>query len=269
MSEGTALQTSNESRPQSAAGTSGPPQVLMLTATIAPRVDTYALSRVDPAARLADYRAAFAHYLGLAAVNPTLRIVLVENSGAPTDEFVAVARAQGLDDRVEVLGYTAKDDSSFSRFFLESRLLAWALDHSRLLALPNAVIWKITGRYIVANLLAIIRRQPARFDVYVNFRDYPERVIDFYVAGFTLKGLQAVIDPARTDYRTTRSGEIILREKIDDGHFDELAVTKRFTVVPDVRGYRGFDNRKYHGLVQQAKFAVRVLANRLLPQVWI
>lgn len=269
MSEGAALDTCNEHRLQSAAGTTAPPQVLLLTATIAPRVDTYALSRFDPGARLADYRKAFAQYLGLVAAEPAVHIVMVENSGAPIDEFVAIARAQGLDERVEVLGYTANDDSSFSRFFLEARLLAWAIGHSRLLALPNAVIWKITGRYIVANLSAIIRRQPARFDAYLNFRDYPSPVLDFYIAGFTLKGLKAVIDPARTDYRTTRSGEIILREKIDSGHFDELAVTKRFTVVPDVRGYRGFDNRKYHGLAQQAKFAARVVANRLLPQVWI
>ncbi|MEO0870507.1 MAG: hypothetical protein AAFY19_00905 [Pseudomonadota bacterium] len=269
MSEGAALNTDSVNRPQSAAGANARPQVLLLTATIAPRPDTFSLTRSDPAARLADYRAAFAHYLGLVAADPAVHIVLVENSGAPIDEFEAAARAQGLDDRVEVLGYTANDDSSFSRFFLEARLLTWALDHSRLLTLPNAVIWKITGRYIVANLSAIIRRQPARFDVYLNFRDYPEPVIDFYVAGFTLKGLKAVIDPARIDYRTTRSGELILREKIDDGHFDELAVTKRFTVVPDVRGYRGFDNRKYHGLKQRAKFAARVLANRLMPQVWI
>ena len=269
MSEAAGLDTARGQRSQSAAGVTAPLQVLLLTATIAPRPDTFSLTRFDPAARLADYRAAFAHYLGLAAANPALRIVMVENSGAPIDEFVAAARAQGLGDRVEVLGYTANDDASFSRFFLEARLLAWALDHSRMLTLPNAVIWKITGRYIVANLMAIIRRQPARFDVYVNFRNHPEPVIDFYVAGFTLKGLKAVIDPARIDYRTTTSGEMILREKIDSGHFDELAVTKRFTVVPDVRGHRGFDNRKYHGLMQRAKFAVRVLANRLMPRVWI
>lgn len=49
----------------------------------------------------------------------------------------------------------------------------------------GAIIWKITGRYVVKNLPSIIARAPKRFDAYVDMKNRPLRWMDMRLMAWT------------------------------------------------------------------------------------
>lgn len=248
---------------------SGGRETLLVTATIAPRAGVHLLARVDPESRRREYLAAFEAYARLLTDRPDFRLVLVENSGADLSDFRALADRLEVGDRVEFVGYTADDPPQFNRLFLELALIRRGLAESRVLADPSARIWKITGRYRIARLDRFVARAPERFDIYLNLRDYPAKALDFYVAGFSARGLDAVATRLGDRLRIERTGEDVLRNAIEDGEFDDLTVVPRFRAVPWITGTRGHDGRKYHGAVQALKYAARVAAQAVAPRLWI
>lgn len=246
------------------------PQLILLTATIRPKPGTFALKRSSAEDRLADYVASARFYAGVLRAMPKLRIVFVENSAADVSDIVAVFERAGVSSRVEVVSYESDVDPATSRYYLEAHLLREALARSEWLKADSSwVVWKITGRYVIENIQKIVESQPKAFDVYMNFRNYPERVVDFYVAGFSRAGLGRLVEGDLDVYRSKDAGESILRRELDEGRFPELAVVKRFSVVPKISGIRGFDSRRYHGLGQTAKYYLRVVMNRVAWWVWI
>lgn len=244
-------------------------QVIFLTATVSPKMGTLDLVRSDSALRLQDYLDAFRFYADVVRRNPDYRLLLVENSGTDLAEFERIAADAGIAERTECISYAAEENPALNRLYLEGGLIREAVKRSRYISLPGAGIWKVTGRYLITNIEALIRKRPKVFDIYVNLRDYPSRVVDFYFAGFSRKGLEAVIARIWDRLQVTSPGELILRQAIDTNLFADLDLVKRLNVVPFIKGRRGHDNRQYDGVTQIAKYWVRVAMNAVAPRIWI
>jgi len=251
----------------------GVENVLFLTATIRPPPNAHGLAYTDPVQRMRDYEKALGFYCPLLGRGVFDYLLLVENSGSDLAPLVQVVRNHGLCDRAEFITYHGMrrlDMSSLNRFCGEVRLMRYAMENADVVRRhPHAVIWKVSGRYIIRNLKQIIRSRPEGFDLYVNCRDYPHRFVDFYIVGFHAAAFLATIGARWGDYATTASGETVLRHQIDDGTFPDHRIVKRFKRTPKIIGIRGVDGRKYHDTRASAKYAVRALMNRLAPNVWV
>jgi hypothetical protein len=246
-----------------------PVQVIFVTATVTPKRGSRALALADASARMADYVAAFRVYADLVRRRPDYRLLFVENSGADLSALVRIAADAGITDRTEFVSYVADEDADRTRFYLEGALIRQTLTRSTLAALPGATIWKVTGRYIITNLDRIIQGRPRSFDIYVNSRRYPRPFADFYVGGFSRRGLEAAMTRIRDDLATRDNGEEVLEQALEDGRFSDLTVVRRLRVVPFIRGRRGYDGRRYDGPTQITKYWIRVAMNAVAPRLWI
>lgn len=244
--------------------------ILLMTSTIKPAVDTFLLKVVDAETRLSQYKEALDVYLGMLGQGVFDGIVYMDNSGYPLEALEAQVAEWGLSDRVEFLSYTQTLSTDNSRYYLEMSLLDHAMDMSQVLkAHPQAVIWKVTGRYIVSNADKIVGSWPAETDLYINLRNHPYKTLDFYFFGFRCGSYGDHIGRDRQDFEGTRNGEDILREKLDGGVFSGLRVVKRLRHTPRLLGVRGFDGARYGGWKDRTKYEIRRLANVVLPWLWV
>lgn len=246
-------------------------QVLLLTSTIAPKSGVRALKHVDPSARLADYMTALRHYVVMLKSGVFDALVYVDNSGWPLDEIKTIARTADVESACEFISYDAEAPRDVGRFFLESQLLVEAFSRSRFLNRdPVDTIWKVTGRYVIANLDSIVRTRPADFDLYVNCRNYPSQWCDFYVAAWRRSCFETLFSDVELEaYRRDPNGEAALRRRIDSEAFSRLNIVKRMRRTPQVIGVRGYDGVRYNGLSYAAKYFLRALANRVAPWLWV
>lgn len=244
--------------------------VLLLTATIAPRSNTFQLARTDPGERLEDYCQALSYYLDMLPRGVFRSIVFVDNSGYPLDRLQALVADRGLSDRVDFISYEAEDESQMGRFYLELKLLIEAMGRPPLSQMPASTrIWKVTGRYIVHNIEQIVRSAPRDADLYVNSRNRPRRWTDFYLAAFNHAAFRKVLADHLDDYRARHSGEEVLREQIEQPSVASLRIVPRMRRVPHLTGRRGLDNGKYGAGKDLAKYWLRVAVDRMIPSLWI
>ena len=130
-------------------------------------------------------------------------------------------------------------------------------------------VWKVTGRYKIRNIGRLVATQPPDADLYCHCRNHPLPWLDMYLMCWNLRAYDEII---RGVYRkleqdaTPTSAEQLFR-KVLDGHSFASKIVRRFRHVPDIDGIRGGDNLAYGGM--KRKYWARVLANRLLPWVWI
>ena len=116
---------------------------LLMTAALVPPLS--AVSRADPAARLADYLDALAFYLSLPTATLD-RVLFVDNSDADIGPVLDAARRLAGDKTVEVLSFQGNDHPpQCGKAYGEFRLMDYGLAHSALFA-PDDVVWKVTGR---------------------------------------------------------------------------------------------------------------------------
>jgi hypothetical protein len=246
--------------------------ILLITSTIAPAPDTFALKVIDPVSRLAEYCTALRFYLNLLDRGLVDHIVYADNSGHPLTELQAIVDQRGHAARVEFLSFGSTADSRYGRYFLEMNLIDTAFGLSKILSTKtDQVIWKVTGRYVVQNIARIIATAPRGFDLYVNCRNRPMRFLDFYLVAFRSRTYPQLLGREIEAYRATGlSGEIILRNRIDDGTFGGMKIVPRFRTPPRLTaGRRGYDGAEYSGAKESLKYLARSLANRLLPWLWI
>jgi hypothetical protein len=248
--------------------------LLFLTATVTPPPGAYDLARANPSVRLEDYQEALRFYCGLLWRNVIDGLLMVENSNTDLTPLIAVAREYDVLDKCEFItfdGMSKGRPGSVTRFSGEINLIKYALEHAHVVrANPGAVVWKVTGRYVIQNLDRIVKAQPHRFDLYVNCRNYPARWVDFYVVGLNAPAFLRTLGADLEEYATSsHSGEYILRRKIDEGQFPGLQIVKRFNRVPRVLGVRGADGAKYHGFKLTIKYYVRVVMKVLAPWLWV
>jgi hypothetical protein len=249
--------------------------IVVMTATITPKSDAFSLARTDPELRRRDYELALRHYLKILSAGSFDLLVFAENSDTNLASLRALAEDAGLAERVEFMSLYGLDyPSEYSRGYGEFLLLDRVMDSQLMRAqCSDSIVWKITGRYRVANIEQLILKRPEKFDFYCNCRDYPVRLTDQYLQAWRveayaphLKGLYKFFQESET----TKYGEQVLRELIDQGCFETLHLVPRFTHIPIIQGVRGWDNREYGaGMKNRCKLLMRQMANRALPQLWI
>lgn len=246
--------------------------ILLLTATVRPPPDARSLARCDPRLRLADYLSAFEFYLARLQDGAADGLVLCDNSGFDMACFETLARQRGLQDRVECLSYLGLDHPGrFGRGYGEFKLVDHAMSVSSLIASagPRLAVWKVTGRYQVRNIRALIRSRPSHADLYCHAHNWPRRYVDLYLMGWTRAGHAQIVrgmqDRLRQD-GTPKSAERRFREVID-GHPCRARIVRRFGQVPRVDGVRAGDNRDFRDL--RARYLFRVFAMRWFPGVWV
>ena len=246
--------------------------VLLITSTIAPAADVFLLSVKDPASRLDEYCAALEVYLGLLDRGLVERIVYADNSGRPLDRLAAIAARRGHADQVEFVSFTAEPGAAHSRYYLEMRLIETAFRLSTVLRTAgDRRIWKVTGRYIVGNIAEIITTAPEAFDLYVNCRNHPERLLDFFVVAFRSRSFHDLLGRDLEDFSARNPpGERVLRDKIDAGVFAGMTIVPRLVVTPNLTGgRRGWDGAAYGARRGRLRYLARVLANRIVPGLWV
>ncbi|MEO1252265.1 MAG: hypothetical protein AAFW81_07965 [Pseudomonadota bacterium] len=244
--------------------------ILLLTSTIAPKAGAHALARTSPDERLADYLCSVDFYFPLVGAGVFDEAVYIDNSGYDLSPIIEKAEHHGVRDRTEFVSYVSELEPAYSRYFLEANLLLDGFERSSVLANAGAAaLWKVTGRYVIENIDAIVRKQPAAFDIYFNMRNLPDKVVDFFLVGARAPAFRQLLTTDLEDYRTKNDGEIILRNKVDAGVFDSLHIVPRLTVTPRLTGVRGFDGAAYHSARHVLKHHVRGVANRIAPWLWI
>ena len=247
--------------------------VLLLTATVTPPAGVPALARVDVADRRADYRRAFSGYLDL-LTNGVDRIVFAENSESDISDLADLASEKGAGDRVEFLSFNGLDyPPRHGRAHGEFRLIDHVVAHSATIrdGDPDQTVWKMTGRYLVKNLSAMIARCPNRFDLYCNLRDYPRRWADMFLMAWSWRGYQEFLRGLAPHFRedlSRESPEQAFRRLVDEAR-TRIRVVPRFRQIPVIDGIRGYDNKHYSEGSGAWKHVARRAALSFAPWFWI
>jgi hypothetical protein len=246
--------------------------VLLLTATVTPLEGIPSLARTDPTQRLEDYRLALAFYIKLLGVCFDA-LVFAENSNSDISALKALVADAGCANRVEFISFHGLDfPPKFGRGYGEFRLIKHAVDQSRILA-EASVIWKVTGRYIIENIAAIVGSMPPDVDLYCHMRNWPYRLCELYLLAWDRHAYETVIANSHPSLRNdivpdTHTVEEALFRKLIEEASDDIRVQPRFTVVPIVKGIRGWDNSDYSSR-WSPKILARHVANYLIPSFWI
>ncbi|HEX7157783.1 MAG TPA: hypothetical protein VF214_02120 [Edaphobacter sp.] len=248
--------------------TAQPKHILLMTATVTPKNATN-LVRTDPIARLNDYQWALDFYLNFIDA-PLHGIVFVENSDSDVTSLRELVEARNLTERVEFLcNYGLNSYSEYGRGYGELKLLDYAMTQSTTIrnSLREAIIWKITGRYVVKNLQSVIARAPKRFDAYIDMKNRPMPWMDMRLMAWTASGYDRIFRGIADDLGAT-THETYLREYLPKRANGAL-LTQRFRNEPRIDGIRGYDNRNYSEGANLLKFYVRSLGRVVAPWYWI
>lgn len=248
--------------------------VLIMTATVTPPPGAPGLTRVDPKVRLEDYRSSLVFYLGL--LGKCLdAIVFAENSGADLSILRAAVAEAGHVGRVEFMVFNDMDrPPSHGRCSGEARILDYAMANSRIVAeaRDNSVFWKITGRYKVRNLEAVMANRPPHFDLYCDLRHSRTPWADMRLMAWTKLGhsqmFKGIGEAIREDKNGGRPGEETLFYELQKRVVGGNSVTC-LTREPLIDGVRAFDNQNWSQGRQKAVYYLRSLQRRLLQRVWI
>lgn len=245
--------------------------VLLLTATVTPPPGVPLLSRVDPAQRLHDYADALRFYLPL--IGGTFdSIVFAENSESDISLLKQIVAQAGASDRVEFLSFNGLDHPpSYGRGYGEFKLVDHAMANAVSLQ-GEACVWKCTGRYVLKNIEALVRRRPA-VDLYCHCRDMPQRLCELSVLSFNRHAHTAAIEGIYKQLRNDITPGVHSNEEIAfRGLIDRLppgvTVRRRFNITPLIEGVRGWNNLDYSG-AWAPKMLLRRAAQTFTPWIWI
>jgi hypothetical protein len=247
-----------------------------MTATITPPPGVPALSRTDPADRLADYEKALAFYLRLpdAAVD---RVVFAENSDSDMRSLEQVVERHGGGKQVELLSFYGLDyPVEHGRGVGETRLIETALSRSRLLGAlqDHDRFWKVTGRLRITNLDRLIMTAPPRFDLYADFRRLPRTWVDTRVFACTPAAFRSLF---LSRIEAMRQSEVVAAgfSAPEERLFGELMgergaaeIVPRLRVEPLIEGYSGF-GEDYARPRRRAWSAGRRVVRKIFPGLWI
>lgn len=245
-----------------------PKHILLMTATITPN-NARNLLRTDPIARLKDYESALGFYLDLIG-HPLYGIVFVENSDSDVTTLRQLVALRGWSGRVEfICNYGVHLYSDKGRAHGEFKLLDHAMSVSTMIreAGPDHVVWKITGRYIVKNLVSIIGSAPRGFDAYVDMKDHPKRWMDMRLMAWTAIGYERVFRGVANDL-DSKTHEAVMRDYLPQ-RAEGSRLVQRFRREPFVDGIRGWDNGQYSKGGDLIKTYVRSVGRVVAPWYWI
>jgi hypothetical protein len=240
--------------------------ILLLTATLRPPPGVSA--RADPALRLEDYRIALRFYLAMLERGELARLVFVDNSDSDLGALQSEAEAVGLAGRFEFMSFHGLDyPTEYGYGYGEFRLLDHAMTHSRFVnELADAVVVKVTGRYVVRNLDALLRRLPTQFDVACDVRNRRQPWADLRVMAWTVAGYERVLRGVSARLRsdlTRVPPEMAMSRHLHDSA-GTFRIVHRFGLEPFVQGVRGYDGKNWTGGMFLAKHYARAVLRKLI-----
>ena len=247
-------------------------KILLLTATITPPQDAAQLQRVDPSLRLQDYAMALEFYLKKLKKGVISAIVFSDNSNSDLKILHELAEKYSATNDVEFISYEGLDyPPSYGRGYGEFKMLDYVMEKSRIIinSDASAEIWKITGRYILENIDDVIRRKPENIDFYCNCRNIPTYWMDLYVLYWSRSYYEKHIKGLYLNLKSDNEfggAEQAFRKNLESGK-STMAIAKRFTTVPLLQGYRGWDNKNYKEM--GFKLFLRRFALIVLPWLWV
>lgn len=247
-------------------------KILIMTATITPPQNARSLSRIDPAARLADYLEALDYYTDLIHRGTLDKIVFTENSSSDLGSLIALSQRKGCRESVEFLSFWGLDyPPEYGRGYGEFKILDHAMENSEFVraAPPSSIIWKITGRYKWSNLDEIARLTKPGHDVYCNCRNHPIPWTDLFALGWTKSGYKELLSGVYTkldESNGNTSAEQHFRTHISDAKIADR-ISPRFPRPAAISGIRGLDGKSYEDM--GFKYHLRRACSIVLPALWI
>lgn len=244
-----------------------------MTSTIAPDKNALSLEISSKEIRLEQYKTALLFYIGLLQNSNTLdKIIYVDNSDHDLTELRAIADECGVKDKIEFISYKSLLDASKNgRFYLEINLIDRAFSCSKIIKEhPDAVYWKISGRYIINNFEKILDScsKDSQYLGFFNCRNIPHKWTDFFLAGFKPALYNELFKNQLEIFAGNTDGEIELRKLIDH-KLQHSTIKKRLPFTPYVTGTRGYDGEPYNKGKNLIKYYIRSSCNKLLPFIWI
>lgn len=243
----------------------------MMSATVIPPPGASQLARSDPWKRLQDYHAALGFYLQLVERGFLSDIVFGDNSAADVSLLRNLVESRGLAGRVEFISVSDLNyPTRYGRGYGEFRLIDLLMKRSQKVAAlaEDGVVWKVTGRYIVRNMPALMASRPENSQLYCHCRDIPLRWVEMFTMAFTRAGYASVLEGCYEQLREDRykrSAEVSFRDLVDSSR-QRARIVRRFRVIPRLEGFRGVDNRPYQD--SRAKYVARTAGNWVAPWLW-
>jgi hypothetical protein len=232
--------------------------IVVLTATITPRSGQSDLAISSPADRLNDYHKALAFYQALLDSSVIQGVVFAENSGYD----LTATQKLFPDPRIEWLStYDLDYPSSYHRGYGEFRLIDHAMTKSSTVAnlAADAVVWKVTGRYIVENLRNVIRFAPKEFDLYCATNGH---WTEMSVMAWTRHGHAKLLLGVWELFTTGMAPELILAPRLVHSTRADCRIIDVFSWPPLIVGRRGTDGGQFTGW--RARWGFRA---KLLPRL--
>ena len=229
--------------------------IVLLTSTIQPKVDQPQLVLSNPLERLEDYRKALAFYSGLLNENIIQKIVFVDNSNYDLEAL----RVEFLNPAIEFISFYGLDYSStFHRGYGEFKLVDYAFEHATFLNKcdVDAVIWKVSGRYIVKNFKTVIKFTPKSFDLYLDTR---KNWIEMSVMAWSKLGYNKVIKHVCEEFKTGMAPELILAKKFKLAISDGAKIVNPFVWPTYLIARRGTDGKYFENRFTPIKFLIKAV----------
>jgi len=226
--------------------------VLLLTATVSPADGQPTLALRDPAERLAEYERALAFYQGLLAQGVLRAIVFGENSGYDLARLAARFPHPGIE---WVALAPQERELRFHRGYAEFQLIDALFERSRVLSSlgDDALVWKVSGRYVVANLAALTRSAPRHVDFYV-MADH--QWVEMSVMAWSARGYRVIVRGLYTQFASQEPPELILRRHLGAPVRGDVKCVLSFRWPVRLFGRRGTDGSPYEGRRTRYRFAL-------------
>jgi hypothetical protein len=226
--------------------------ILLLTSTIRPKPDQPQLTLIDPEQRIADYSKALRFQARLLEQGVIDRIVYVDNSGFDLNALASRFPSSSIE---WVSFYDLDYDASYHRGYGEFRLIDQAFRKSETLSSMTLEdrVWKVTGRYIVKNLRAVIALTPATFDLYCEVRG---AWAEMGFMAWSRAGYELHIRDLWRCFATAMAPELILAERLRTADSTVSEIVTDFFWPPFIVGRRGSDGSPFQGRLTPLRFAL-------------
>lgn len=253
------------------------PYLLVLTASIVPN-QIAGVTRADPAQRRRDYAGALEKYWQLSA--PEIGGVLfIENSGADLTDLQRITAIPAPASRqIEFVSLNENDfDPTHGKGYGEYRMLDRGLANSALA--QRFSYWvKVTGRYFIANLPAILRGLKQPFGLACDLKDHCclgrryqsfDTGLTIYHRDFYRRRVLGIYNQVyERDFSPDWLENVLYRLAVSAPTMGEVVIP-RFARTPRVLGHAGHHGKNYNSPLARGKWLVKSVARRLFPALWI
>lgn len=231
--------------------------IVLLTATIQPKTVQHQLALTNASERLLDYTRALEFYSSKIRVGGIDKVIFVDNSGYDLNEL----SAKFHNEHIEFISFYDLDyPSHFHRGYGEFRLIDYAHKNSSVLKElnNNDRVWKITGRYVIKNILNFIRFSPRKFDLYINDNS-KKKWINMEIMAWNPKGFKHVIQDVWKNFSGSLPPELMLCKIINDLDKNEIKFVKKYFYPPLIYGRRGSDGSSFLGRLGYIRYAINLV----------